>query len=152
MNEDGIIHPDLIKDLKENKNYEHLESVFFAACKSGDLELVKYCLTSTNLPSPEDRNEIMIQTFSSALNSNRINVVSYFIFDMNMPYNGIVEEAINDYERIMPLIKAITVFNKDNDNISVIPVRNMFKIRDANKALEQELAINPPSTSMKNKI
>jgi hypothetical protein len=150
MNEDGVIHPDIIKDLKENKNFTYIAPIFFAACKSGDLDLVKYCLTSTNLSSPTKRNEIMTNALSSALNNKRLNIVSYFIFDMNMPYNGIVEEAINDYETIAPLISVLT--NKNNGKSSIIPVRNMFKVRDANEVLEKELPINEYTPSQKNKL
>ena len=150
MNEDGTIHPDLIKDIKENKNYTYLRPVFFAACKSGDLELVKYCLTSTNLSSPDKCVEIITNSFSSALNNNRLNIVSYFIFDLKMPYNGIIEEAINDYESISPLLSMFG--KKDSGNSSIIPVRNMFKVRDANEVLEKELPINECLPSQKNKL
>lgn len=150
MMEDGIVHADLIKDLKENKNDTYLKPIFFTACTIGDLELVKYCLTSTDLSSLEKRNEIMMKAFSSALDNNRFNIVSYFIFDLNMPYNGIIEAAINDYEIIGSLLNMIN--KKNSGRASAIPVRNMFKVRDEHQALEKELLINQQQFHIKNKL
>lgn len=151
LNEDRIIHPDLIADLKENKNYTHLKPIFFAACSSNDLDLIKYCLTSTDLANYDNLDEYIENGFEQALNSESMDTISYFIFDLNLVKNETVEHILKTSERTESYLRKI-VKNKNNNDSFIDKVINMFKIRDINQNLESELPINEESLNKKLKL
>jgi hypothetical protein len=148
-NEDGfIITPAMIEDLKRNKDYQYLIPIFFHACKSDDLKLVKYCLNDTELSTYNNLETHIESGFEQALIGSSLNVVSYFIFDLNMPKNGAIENLLTVSENFEAYFNRIS---KSNNNFISL-VKNMFKAREDKESLENEISIKEEAQNKKLKI
>jgi hypothetical protein len=141
LNEDGFV-----SDSKENFiNYpkDVLALTFEVACKAGQLDVVQYILTSPQLQELlEDKN---IETgFIQAFENEKIPVLQYLIFDLN------IEPTMKIYESMKGYAVSGLLFKMDTST-HVNQIQNMFKIRDLNLKLQEELSSNKPN-KQKNKI
>lgn len=141
MNEDGFV-----SDKKENlKNYskEMAYTTFFTACKSGQLDIVQYFLTSPKF-SKQFSNKFLEEGFRKAFENEHLNILEYLIFDRNIERAMTVDDFLTSY------LKSGELFKLDTSPY-VDKVKNMFTIRELNKKLQAELA-STPSQTKKNKI
>jgi len=150
LNEDGlVITPKLIEDLKQNKNYQYLLPIFFHACRFGDLNLVKHCLNNTDLPNYSNLEKHIHKGFEEALHGKQLDVASYFIFELNISKNDSMDHLLTRAEDLEFYFNKILKKNNKYDFIN--KVRDMFKIREINHELKNELPINKdePNTKLK---
>lgn len=102
------------KDLpKEDLNYK-----FRIACLHGDLEVIKYLLTSSDLKQQADIHFQRDVGFKYAC-QNSLDIVRFFVFDMNI-------------EKTLTIKQYLKKFPNEQ-------VENMFKLRELNQKLEKEL-------------
>ncbi len=132
-------HLDIVKylltssELKEHANiHTEEDSGLKLACSNGHLNIVEYLLTSPELNEHADMNSYNDYVFLRAFKNNHLELVQYLIFDRNIKKT-----------------KAIDSHFEKNPNEQV---ENMFKIRELNDKLNQELHADKKSNSKNMKV
>jgi ankyrin repeat protein len=111
-------------ELKENSNINPLGggTPLGWACSSNHLDIVKYLLTSPELKEHANLHAEEDEPFKWACRKQHLEIIQYFIFDLDIP----ITQHIDNYLKESPNEK----------------VENMFKLRDLNKSLKNELNIS----------
>jgi hypothetical protein len=103
-----------------------LEGVIYSCCYSNNIEQIKYIFNSPNLAKHvdihNDRDEIFRTLIIQARKDKPLDMLQYFIFDLNIDETEAIKEFRLTYKREV--------------------VENMFKLRDLNHNLHQDLSIN----------
>jgi len=93
------------------------------ACSNGNLEMVKYLLSSPELTEHACLNADYYQPFKAACIEEHFHILEYLIFEYNMKMDDTIENYLD----------------KSTLNVGMT-VKSMFKKRDAAKRLNDELS------------
>lgn len=95
---------------------------FLIACESGNLDVVKYMLTYPEFKEHSDIHSQEDSPFIFASKCGHLKIIRFFIFDMDIEKTEYIEEHL-----------------RQNQNTET---ENMFKLRDVNKQLQNELNVS----------
>lgn len=123
-----LTSPDLKKhaDIKGDNYY-----CLTTACSNCHLHIIKYLLTSPDLKEHADIHVYNDEPFKIVMEENVIEILHYFIFDLNITKTKHIERNLKLYP---------------NDNIE-----KMFMVRELNKSLNNELDNELDNNEVKNK-
>ena len=102
---------------------KQLNEVFISSCQKGHLEIVKYLLTSPDLKEHANIHADNDEGFIWACAYGQLEVVKYLIQDMSIEKTKHIEDYLN----------------KNQDNKCVKEAIELFKIRDFNQKLNNDL-------------
>lgn len=111
------------KDLILNDNMVKNGAITNTACEYGELEILKY-FYSMNILNKDNIHQNSDQYFLSAYENNKLEVIKYFILDLDMDKTENIKQLLSEKP------------NKEIDK--------MFNLRDLNKSLNNNLEINQP--------
>jgi hypothetical protein len=107
---------------------------FKTACRHGYLDILKFFLESPKLKNRIDIHHDDDIGFRVAFTHKQLEVMQYLIFDRNMEENQTIKEYTSGY-----LNSTDPSFKSDKE--FAIKVNNMFRLRDLNKQLHDELPV-----------
>ena len=111
-------------DLKEHADiHANNDYGFRLACQNGHLEIVKYLLTSADLKEHADIHAQDDNGFRWACEKGHLEIVKFLILDMSIEKTKHIEDYLN----------------KNQDNKCVKEAIELFKIRDFNQKLNNDL-------------
>ena len=102
---------------------EQLNKVFINSCQKGHLEIVKYLLTSPDLKEHANIHAQDDSGFRLACFDGHLEVVKYLILDMSIEKTKTIEDYLNE----------------NQDNKCVKEAIELFKIREFNQKLNNDL-------------
>ena len=92
-------------------NQEELNDEFIDACRDGNLNIVKYLLTSAELTEHVDIHAENDSGFSWACDRGHLEVVKYLIIDMNIEKTTHIEKYLNENKDNKTVKQAIEMLN-----------------------------------------
>ena len=147
-----------LKEKYKKLNQEELNKQFINACKNDDLEIIQYLLTSPELTEHADIHAKNDSGFSWACRYGNLEVVKYLLTSLEFTEHANIH-ADNDYgftwtcanghlEIVKFLILDMSIektkhiedyLNKNQDNKCVKEAIELFKIREFNQKLNNDL-------------
>lgn len=115
--EDNLVENNLNKDTVTEK-------IINIACSHNQLDIVKYIMEKEQYKYFDKHHHNLNNTFATALVNESLDVIQYFIFDLNIKKTSEINNIL-----------------ENNTDSNFEKVKNWFKIRDANKELEAELPV-----------
>lgn len=153
------------KELSKDIDLSKTSGPLSLACAYGQLDIVKYLLTSNDISKNPDINSPNCMGFEMACKNGWLDIVKYLTSSSNLK-NCIEIETIEDIGFSSCLesncidiirhfifdinIKRTEVINIHLQNYPNVEVENMFKIRDNHLKLEQEIIFNKVNSSNNN--
>ena len=110
-------------ELYKTLTQKQLTEVFINCCEKGNLELVKYLLTGTDLKGHANIHADNDYGFIWACSRGHLEIVKYLILDMSIEKTKHIEDYLN----------------KNQDNKCVKEAIELFKIREFNQKLNANL-------------
>jgi ankyrin repeat protein len=108
------------------KVYPEINETLFDACATGQLDVVKYLIKSKDLDVNANSNYNKYSTFDIALRNHRINILEYFILELNIERNTDINNSLK----------------RASSNPSVNLVNKLFDLREIKKEVISELNSN----------
>ena len=115
-----------LKQKYKKLNQEELNEQFIDACENGQLEVVKYLLTSAELTEHANIHARNDEGFIWACRYGHLEVIKYLIIDMNIDKTIQIEKYLNE--------------NKDNENVQ--QAIELFNTRDLHHQLNENIKDN----------
>ena len=115
-----------LKEKYKKLNQAELNEQFIAACRDGNLDIVKYLLTSSELTEHADIHAKDDLGFIGACRNGRLEVVKCLIIDMVIQKTKHIEKYLNE--------------NKDNENVQ--QAIELFNTRDLHHQLNENIKDN----------
>ena len=112
-----------LKQRYKKYNKQQLNDEFISACANGHLEVVKYLLTGTDLKEHANIHANNDEGFIWACSRGHLEIVKYLILDMSIEKTKHIEDYLN----------------KNQDNKCVKEAIELFKIREFNQKLNNDL-------------
>jgi hypothetical protein len=109
-----------IDEIQSSNSY-----IIDVACESNYFDIVQYIFDKSKIDNYKDNLNDFEKPFVRSIHKMHLDIVKFFIFDLNMPKTDIIKETI----RYLPI--------EIRDDIE-----NCFQIRDVNTQLSDELPIN----------
>ena len=100
-----------LKEKYKKLNQEELNDQFIDACAQGQLEIIKYLLTSPKLKKHANIHDRNDWGFIGACEQGRLEVVKYLIIDMNIDKTIHIEKKLNQNKNNKYVQQAIELFN-----------------------------------------
>lgn len=113
----------------KNSNKEGLEEFLISACYAGNLEAVKYLLTSPELNIRPDIHMKRDSPFYFSLFQKHLDVIEYLIFELNIEKTQNITDYLNSPD-------------KEMDNAIINKAKFWFEKKDLNQSLNKNLVIN----------
>ena len=110
-------------ELYKTLTQKQLNEVFINSCQEGHLEIVQYLLTSADLKEHADIHAKNDLGFGLACQKGHLELVKYLILDMSIEKTKHIEDYLN----------------KNQDNKCVKEAIELFKIREFNQKLNNDL-------------
>jgi ankyrin repeat protein len=121
----------LIKYLLKHTHYSYLSSaldlICIYACGKGNLDTVKFVLTSTELKKHANIHDRSDESFERALKENKCDILQYLIFDFGIKKNKNIKDIIGE-----------ELYGGKNKSTAQ-EVENWFTLREVNQQLKSEL-------------
>ena len=100
-----------LKEKYKKLNQEELNKQFINACVQGQLEIIKYLLTSPELTEHADIHSRNDLGFIWACRCGHLEVIKYLIIDMNIDKTIQIEKYLNEKKDNKTAQQAIELFN-----------------------------------------
>lgn len=113
-------------DLKEHANINAKDdlALTYACSSDGSLDIVKYLLSSPDLKKHSDLHNDNDAVFKSACANHHLDILQYFIFDLNIAKSLSISTYLND---------------KSYDSEFIEKVNHLFSLRELGQTLTTEL-------------
>ncbi len=100
-----------LKQIYKKYNKQQLNDEFISACRNGNLEIIKYLLTSPDLKEHADIHAENDLGFRNACRDGHLEVVKWLIIDMNIDKTTYIEKNLNENKDNKTVQQAIELFN-----------------------------------------
>jgi hypothetical protein len=102
------------------------------ACRNGQVEPIKYLFEKTDLKNEENFHKFLIEIFELALEYKNLEVMRYFVFDLDMDKNNKINKSLKKHP------------NKE--------VENWFELKNMNTDLTNELVYSNDNNKKRLKL
>lgn len=118
------------KKSRAEEDYSLVYSGFIDACKRGQLDIVKYIVESPNIKEKIDFNK-----FHSTFIVNNIDIIHYFIFDLNIKKDDpfisklrVSDDNASKMENLFKINETYTDIAHDINSVELPPVKKRMKL------------------------